>query len=206
MVNKLNKFSWPCYLPGQKYQNKISWIRQIFIASVISIFSTVFFSVPSFAIGPHKSPVARKNPISLEITTHLGDNQKFVHGDTISFFVSLDHDAYLLIIYETADKKLIQILPNSYNKKNYYRRGDFFQVPNEEQPFKFTVSPPFGREKIMAFASHRSFPTLAGTTTKSGIRLLSGNKKNILGIIRKHGRRYGAYGEAKLNLVTSASK
>jgi len=194
------------YLESELFQKHSLNARHRLIAWVMVMLMTVFFSAPSFAIGPHKSPVVRKPPISLEITTHLGDNQQFVKGDTIYFFVSLDHDAYLLIIYETADKKLIQILPNSYNKKNFYRRGDFFQIPDEDRPFNFKVSPPFGHEKIMAFASTRSFPTLKGTTTKSGIRILAGNVKSVLRILRKHGRRHGAYGEATLKLFTSDRK
>ena len=145
-------------------------------------------------------------PITLEITTHLGDNQNFVSGDTISFFVSMDRDAYLLIIYQNARKELIQILPNTYNKKSFYKKGEFFQIPNEKRPFKFKISAPFGREKIMAFASSRSFPVLKGESGKSGLKLLQGSLDVVLKILRKHGRRHGAYGEAELKLSTSARK
>ncbi|MFV1993422.1 MAG: DUF4384 domain-containing protein, partial [Acidiferrobacterales bacterium] len=171
-----------------------------------SLFGILFFSlfiglllpVSALAAGPHKSPITRKLPITLEITTHLGDNQNFVSGDTISFFVSMDRDAYLLIIYQNARKELVQILPNIYNKNNFYKKGDFFQIPNEKRPFKFKISAPFGKEKIMAFASSRSFPNLQGITTKSGLKLLQGNLDAILTTLRKHGRRRGAYGEAVL--------
>ena len=176
------------------------------------LFGMLFFSlvvslllpVSAFAIGPHKSPITRKVPITLEITTHLGDNQNFVSGDTISFFVSMDRDAYLLIIYQNAKKELIQILPNTYNKKSFYKKGNFFQIPDEKKPFNFKISAPFGREKIMAFASSRSFPNLKGVTTKSGLKLLQGNLESVLKKLRKNDRRRGAYGEASLKLSTSA--
>lgn len=158
----------------------------------------------AYAAGPHKSPIIRKSPITLEITTHLGDNQNFVSGDTISFFVSMDRDAYLLILYQNARKELIQILPNAYNKKSFYKKGSFFQIPDEKKPFKFKISAPFGKEKIMAFASSRSFTNLQGVTTKSGLKLIKGSLETTLKTLRKHGRRRGAYGEATLNLSTSA--
>lgn len=178
--------------------------REIVGATVLSL--VLVFPALASGIGPHKSPVIRKNPISLEITTHLGDNQKFVDGDTISFFVSLDKDAYLLIIYQTADKKLIQILPNSYQKKNYYHRGEFIQVPDDDQQFNFKVSPPFGHEKIMAYASTRPFPFLPGITTKRGLTILDGTIGEVIGKLRLHGRHSGAYGEATLNLITGSRK
>jgi len=171
-----------------------------------SLFISLFAPVNAHAAGPHKYPITRKLPITLEITTHLGDNQNFVSGDTISFFVSMDRDAYLLIIYHNARKELIQILPNAYNKKYFYKKGNFFQIPNEKKPFKFKISAPFGKEKIMAFASSRSFPNLQGITTKSGLKLLQGNLESVLKKLRKNDRRRGAYGEATLKLSTSARK
>ncbi len=169
-----------------------------------SLLISLFAPANVYAAGPHKSPITRRLPITLEITTHLGDNQKFVNGDTISFFVSMDRDAYLLILYQNARKELIQILPNAYNKNNFYKKGNFFQIPNEKKPFKFKISAPFGREKIMAFASSRSFPNLQGVTTKSGLKLIKGGLETTLKTLRNHGRRRGAYGEASLKLFTSA--
>ena len=37
--------------------------------------------------------------IPLDLTTHLGDQQKFVDGDEIQFLLSLGQDAYIYMYY-----------------------------------------------------------------------------------------------------------
>jgi len=143
--------------------------------------------------------------IHLEVTTHLGDAQIFEERDPISFLVSNDRDAYLLLIYQDAAGNLIQLLPNAFSGNNYFVAGDFVSVPGENSQFTFTVSPPFGTETLYAFASTRPFPVLPGKSLQSGLLLLGYGLDRIKQAIDHHNKSPAAYfGEAILHFETRA--
>ncbi len=73
----------------------------------IKVIRSVFFIIPFFLLSvihgksdASSEVLGKRNHININITTHLGDHQTFMEGDVISFFLSLDKDAYLLVIYE----------------------------------------------------------------------------------------------------------
>lgn len=144
-----------------------------------------------------------KNTIDIEVTTHLGDKQTFQHGDVISFLISLDRDAFVLMIYEDAEHNILQIIPNRYRQSNRYETGLFMSVPNRDEPFEFVVSPPFGKETIWVFASENPFPELRGVELENGLKKLSDSFPAILSKIRaeKPGR---FYGETSTTITTAA--
>jgi len=125
-----------------------------------------------------------KQSINIEVTTHLGDKQKFKAGDKIAFLVSLDNDAHLLMIYEDAEHNLIQVIPNAYRKNSLYKKGLFIAVPDREEPFEFLVNSPFGSEKLWVFASSKQFPVLDGIPLKNGLKKLEKKLPEVLSAIR----------------------
>ncbi len=143
--------------------------------------------------------------IHLEVTTHLGDGQIFEERDPISFLVSSDLDAYLLLIYQDAANNLIQLLPNALSGKNYFLAGDFVSVPGENSQFSFTVSPPFGIETLYAFASSQPFPALSGNPLQSGLRSIDYTLGRLKQVIDHHNKSSAAhFGEANLQFETRA--
>ena len=141
--------------------------------------------------------------INIEVTTHLGDKQSFKAGDKIAFLVSLDKDAHLLMIYEDAEKNLIQVIPNPYRKNSFYKEGLFIAVPDRNEPFEFVINPPFGTEKLWVFASSRQFPQLQGTRLANGLMQLESKLPDILASIRPKTSRI-SYGESSTVITTEA--
>ncbi|WP_455202426.1 DUF4384 domain-containing protein [Kaarinaea lacus] len=144
-----------------------------------------------------------KNTINVEVTTHLGDKQTFQQGDVISFLISLDQDAFVLMVYEDAERNIVQIIPNRYRQSNRYETGLFMSVPNRDEPFEFVVSPPFGKETIWVFASEKKFPELPGVELENGLKKLSGGFSDILSKIRAQRSRL-SYGETSTTITTMA--
>jgi len=164
-------------------------------------FLLLLFLTPSAAADANNS----NHEIHLEITTYLGDRQTFVAGDRLSFLVSLDHDAYLLVLYQTAQQQLIQLLPHKYSHAQTYKAGYYIPVPDEQARYQFVIAPPFGKEKIMAFASTRPFTPLDGTPLSNGLRQLSGSLAEITQKLRKESEEEkSSFGEAELELTTRA--
>lgn len=110
----------------------------------ILLFATLYLIPPS---------TVASNKIDIEITTHLGDAQTFVEGDVISFFISLNQDAYVYILMQDATGKITQLVPNNYSQNNFFEAGLFIPIPNQSNPYKFTISPPFGKETLWAIAT-----------------------------------------------------
>jgi len=156
------------------------------------------FATPTLA-----ESAAKPHGIGIEITTYLGDKQTFKQGDTLAFLVSLDKPAHVLMIYQDAQHNLIQIIPNRYRPDNQYPAGLFIAVPNENEPFEFTVKPPYGEEKLWAFASKRPFPTLDGTELQNGLKQLNGELTGILKRLRPR-QRSDNYGESSTTIITVA--
>jgi hypothetical protein len=98
---------------------------------------------------------AHAKPFNLSVTTHLGDKQSFREGDLVSFYVNLDRDAYLTIVYQDAGGQLSVLLPNTLHPENFFHAGLFIPIPNEQNPFQFRITPPFGKETLWVFASDK---------------------------------------------------
>ena len=114
-----------------------------------------------------------QSAFELEITTHLGDKQTFRAGDTLSLLISINREAYLLLIYQDANGDLIQIMPNARHDNNFYQAGFFFGVPNAQENYRFEVKPPFGRETVHAYAFATVSPQLEGDLLADGFKKLS---------------------------------
>jgi hypothetical protein len=143
--------------------------------------------------------------IQLEITTYLGDRQTFAEGDNLSFLVTLYKDAYLLVLYETSQHQLIQLLPHRYSTARKYKAGIYIPVPDESARYHFVIAPPFGKERVLAFAADRTLPNLPGKDLNNGLRLLTGNTEGVLQQLRNNiTDQDGSFGEASLELTTRA--
>jgi hypothetical protein len=141
-------------------------------------------------------------PIQVSITTHLGDGQRFVEGDTLAFFLSLDSDAYIFLVYEDAERRRIQILPNRDQGDNFYPSGLFHSIPGEGAAFQFRVAAPFGREKLWGFAAKRPFRPLSGQPLDNGLKLLSAEMATIRADLKAQAG--AAYGETCLEILTQS--
>jgi hypothetical protein len=140
--------------------------------------------------------------IQVAITTHLGDGHRFVQGDSIAFFLSLNRAAHIVAVYEDADQHRIQILPNASQKRNFFPSGMFSPFPGKDAAFRFTITPPFGREKLWVFASRAPIANLPGEPMANGLKRLSLDIPAIKARIRAQAG--AAYGEYCLPLYTLA--
>lgn len=156
--------------------------------------------IQSNTYGETAAKTQKAKLIQLEVTTHLGDNQTFREGDSLSFYVTLDTDAYLLLIYETASDQLIQIIPNANKKSNFYKSGFFISIPEKGDKFQFKIEAPFGQETLWAFASDTPFYEIKGKTLSNGLRLLETDMLTIKENLTKQSK--SAFGEAKLQFKT----
>ena len=142
--------------------------------------------------------------IDIDITTHLGDIKNFLDGDEVSFLISINRDAHLLVLYQNARNEIIQLLPGKDRKNYFIKAGVFIPLPEPEAPFVFNIQAPFGKETLWVFAADVPLPELKGRYLESGLKKLRGKLSSIKQTLRAHPKQ--AYGEAKLRLHTRARK
>jgi hypothetical protein len=177
---------------------RVLWLTVLLLLNVICAVALAQEKV----IGS-KDNTQNNNKINIDITSHLGDNRTFTEGDIISFLVSLDRDAYILIIYQDAEGNTIQIYPNRQDDSGFQKADLFANVLGEEASYEFIVGKPFGREQVWAFAASEPFPKIPGTTIKPGLRLLQYQPEAVFELIRSYGLRPGiAFGEDVMTIKT----
>lgn len=160
--------------------------------------SCVFISGQAVA---EKESVTTLQPVTLELTTHLGDDQHFREGDSIRLLISLDQDAYVLLVYEDAEFNLIQLLPNQHQRSHYFQAGLFIPFPPQNASFDLTVQAPFGKDRVWAFASDQSIPRLQGQELENGLRLLRVSISDIRSGIKQNSKIF--FDETQLTIHTS---
>ncbi len=89
-------------------------------------------------------------PLNVKVWT---DKKEYKQGDKIKIYIKGNRPFYVRVIYKDATGNLIQILPNPHRKDNYFNGGVIYEIPSGNDKFELEVSPPFGEESIMVYAS-----------------------------------------------------
>lgn len=89
-------------------------------------------------------------PLTIEVWSNKNN---YVENDNLIFFLKGNKDFYANILYEDAIGNVVQIMPNQYDKNNYFLSNKTYTIPSVNDPFKLTISEPFGIEKINIYAS-----------------------------------------------------
>ena len=91
-----------------------------------------------------------QGPLSVKIWT---EKEKYILEEKVKIFLLPNKDCYLRVIYKDAQNNVLQIFPNQHQKDNYFKADKLYTIPGDSDPYEFTVSSPFGEEKITIFAS-----------------------------------------------------
>ena len=89
-------------------------------------------------------------PLTVKVWT---DKREYKEGDKIKIYIKGNKPCYVKVIYKDTTGNLIQILPNPHRKDNYFNGGVIYEIPSGNDKFELEVSPPFGEENIMVYAS-----------------------------------------------------
>jgi hypothetical protein len=100
-------------------------------------------------LGPKSQGGAR-----VEVTTNRpGAGANFRLGEDIRYFVTSTIDGNLYLFHIDADKNILRIFPNQYQREVRVSAGAALEVPAPGAPFKFEASPPFGLETTFAIVT-----------------------------------------------------
>jgi len=128
-------------------------------------------------VDSSSSTLEQELPLQVDITTHLGDGYRFVEGDRLSLLVSLNQDAFLLLVYEDPDHNLFQIYPTPGSSNGFHQAGFYFPIVSKNS--QFIVSAPFGTDTFWLFATLTPIPPLAGGRMRDNVMLLDESLASI---------------------------
>jgi hypothetical protein len=89
-------------------------------------------------------------PLSVKIWTN---EREYNEGDKIKIYLKGNKPFFARVIYKDVSGNLIQLLPNCYRTENYFNGGTIYEIPSGCDKFELDVTPPFGRENIIVYAS-----------------------------------------------------
>ncbi|MBD3290683.1 DUF4384 domain-containing protein, partial [candidate division KSB1 bacterium] len=78
---------------------------------------------------------------------------KYKAGEQMKFQMRGNKDFYARVIYIDAKGNKLQLVPNQFNSNNYFKGNETIEIPAPGSGFSITVSPPFGKEKVIVYAS-----------------------------------------------------
>jgi len=81
------------------------------------------------------------------------EKKEYAKGEFIRLFIQGNRDFYARIVNVAADGRLLQLLPNKYSSSSFFKGGKTYIIPGRKDQFNLKVSPPFGREKVIVYAS-----------------------------------------------------
>lgn len=125
---------------------------------------------PTVTSANGESQPASASP-SIEVTTQLGNDARFIEGDTIQLLLSLKNPAYVVLVLEDASGRIFRIFPTDPAQPGAVSltAGRYQLIPSAQQGY--TVTAPFGRETVWALASTRPLPGFTGTHEETFLRL-----------------------------------
>ncbi len=97
-----------------------------------------------------KTKQTNVGPLSVKVWT---EKEKYILNEKVKMFLIPNKDCYIKVIYNDAEKNLLQIFPNQHIKDNFFMANKLYTIPDDKGSYEFTVSSPFGEEKITVFAS-----------------------------------------------------
>ena len=80
------------------------------------------------------------------------ERKEYRQGEKIRLYVQGNKPFYARVLYRDAGGTLLQLLPNTHRRDNYFSGGVIYEIPAGNDRFELEVSPPFGEERIIVYA------------------------------------------------------
>lgn len=144
-------------------------------------------------------------PLKVSVWT---DKKVYKEGEKIKLYIKGNKPFYARILYKQSDGSLIQLLPNPYRINNYFQGGVIYEIPSGPDRFELEVTPPFGDEEIIVYASTEKLGDI-NLEEVGGVYFVKSSTKEIgektrgIKIISKKNTKAGEFVEEKVKINTN---
>jgi len=144
----------------------------------------------------HLDPQA---PLTVRVWT---TKKAYQEGEHIVVYMQGNRDFYARIVDITSDGDIMQLLPNDYRQQDRFEAGRIYQIPGESDRFDLKVTPPFGEDRIVVYASEVPLGNVAMNSAGAGLGAFGGTRESLG--IRTRGISVTAAGEQGPSLSGAA--
>jgi hypothetical protein len=106
------------------------------------------------------------------------DKKEYKEGDKVKVYLRGNKPFYARVLYRDAGGQTIQLLPNPYRPDNYFNGGTLYEIPAGNDKFELEVSPPFGDESIIVYASSSQLGEI-GVQAQGGVYAVTTHASDI---------------------------
>ena len=137
--------------------------------------------VPVVATGEVPVPretasLATGGPLTVKIWSSKKEYKK---GEKIEIFVQGNRDFYARIVDINSQGDIVQLLPNGYRTSSLFSGGKIYKIPDAGDQFDLTVSPPFGKDKVVVYASEVPLGQVAMSSIGQGLSAYGGDQQSL---------------------------
>lgn len=120
--------------------------------------------------------IDRNAPLTVKVWT---SKKHYRQGEKIEIRIQGNRGFYARIVDITSDGSIIQLLPNALRKINYFEAGKVYKIPDEGDAFTLSVTPPYGKDQIVVYASEVPIGDVAIAEAGHGLGQYMGKKENL---------------------------
>lgn len=120
-------------------------------------------------------------PLTVKVWT---PRKQYKRGEEVKIFVLGNRDFYARIVNMDSEGNVIQLLPNDYRDINLFQGGKVYKIPDAGDHFKIRVSPPYGEDQVVVYASDVPLGEVETESIGQGLRRYSGTRDLLAGRIR----------------------
>lgn len=120
--------------------------------------------------------MSQSAPLTVRVWT---DRKAYRESEYITVHMEGNRDFYARIVNISSSGKVIQLLPNAYRHLHQFRGGQRYRIPGPGDRFSLTVTPPFGQEKIVVYASETPMGEVPMATIGAGLQAYEGSNDDL---------------------------
>lgn len=137
----------------------------------ISQAETTITSVPPPVVLPSATA-----PLTVKIWS---PKTSYKSGEKIEIYLKGNRDFYARIVDINDRGEIVQLLPNDFRQTSFFKGGKTYKIPDGSDQFDLTVSPPFGKDKIVVYASEVPLGQVAMNSIGMGLNSYGGDSKTL---------------------------
>lgn len=112
------------------------------------------------------------------------DKPRYASGERVRIFVEGNRDFYARVAMIGSDGAIVQLLPNEYRTDNFFKANKAYALPAENDQYTLDVVPPFGRDRLVLFASQSPLGDAPLTPLERGLGKFQGDEKKFTQLTR----------------------
>jgi hypothetical protein len=105
--------------------------------------------------------------------------KEYKRGESITIFVQGNRDFYARIVDINPSGRIVQLLPNDYRPNSHFRGGKVYRIPDRKDQFNLEVTPPYGEENIVIYASEAPLGEVSTDSIGQGLRQYRGSRGGL---------------------------